>query len=669
MTIDFDAVSKRNAHLETVRATLKTEFFGIDKQIDDVIESIKTWYLMPEIITRPTLVSLWSLTGNGKTSLIRALVKYLGLQTKFVEIQMDGFSNGDAGDDKSLCSILRESSIKEGEQGIILLDEFQRFRTIDAMGNDLKIERYNDVWTLLSDGQFPNDYSYLGRLEQRMDRYEYWDDYYAHAEAEEAARKQDEIERKRRGEEPDQDMAKAEATAKAIFGEEKEKPESAVKYTRKYFLEPDEAKSLKSVLRCSETIKEIMMWSKEKVREVIRETIAAKSNPPIDYTKALVFIGGNLDEAFEMAADIEDCDTNADVYRDHTLKIGTIEIKQALARRFKPEQIARLGSNHVIYPSLGTKAYLAIIKRSCHQYLDEAHKICPVRFSIAEPVYQEIYDNSVYPTQGTRPVFTSVHKMFGYPISDAILWALGAGIKDVDISLDATESAMVFTGQSDGRAHEKRVKIDLEMRARRAKHSDDFNALVAVHEAGHALVYADLFKAPPVEVAISIASFKGGYNRFKTEHLSKQETLDRIAVGMAGIVAEELMFGQELRSTGCGSDIRKTTSLAAQYVRAYGMDGFLSHVTQEMPGDVSANTDVRAANASIEQILVEQKARAQSILTKNRELLVDLSKHLLKTKKMNAADFVTYLDGRIEGLKPLTDKDVNGDYAARLEKA
>ena len=40
---------------------------------------------------------------------------------------------------------------------------------------------------------------------------------------------------------------------------------------------------------------------------------------------------------------------------------------------------------------------------------------------------------------------------------------------------------------------------------------------------------------------------------------------------MAGIVAEESVFGQELRSTGCTSDVQQATSQASRYVRHYAM--------------------------------------------------------------------------------------------------
>lgn len=636
--------NERKTRLEATRVALKTEFFGIDIQIDSIIDSIKTWYLLPEIVERPVITTLWGMTGTGKTALIRSLVNHLGFTSQFVEIQMDGMSQ--TGTDSTICSILSKSSIPEGGQGIILLDEFQRFRTVDLHGNDVKVERYHDVWMLLSDGKFPSDYQTLVRMEEQMTQWDYWADYYAAESAKEDIDDEEDV----------KNGIKAPASPKAP---------SEPKYKRKYFTPLDDAKKLKAILRYKESVYDIMKWPKEKRDEVLRAAIEAKQIPPIDYSKSLIFVSGNLDEAFKVANGVEDCDTDADIFHEYTKKIGSPEIKAALLSRFKPEQIARLGNNSVIYPSLTKDAYGKLIRRSCNEYISQASKTFGITFTVDESVYQEIYENAVYPTQGTRPVFTSIHKLFGSPLSDGIFWAKEHAFTEVKIGLDIPNSSLTFSHGDKQCA----TKIDFEIRRRRATYSDDYNALVAVHEAGHAIVYADLFKMPPVEVAISVASFKGGYNQFKSEHLSKQETLDRIAVGMAGIIAEEVIFGQEMRSTGCSSDVSKATNLAANYVRTYAMDGFNSRIIDSaVMGGESYNNDIIGSNDSIEQIVKEQRERAQTILTQYRDLFVDLAKELIKERKINAAQFVAFVDDRIKGLQPLSDRDISGDYAARLAK-
>lgn len=657
-------LTAKKLRLEEIRAQLKTEFFGIDGCIDAIIESIKTWYLLPSIVIRPVIVNLWGLTGVGKTALVRSLVSKLGMTTQFVEVQMDGISSSGAGDASTIQKVLMKSHINEGQPGVILLDEFQRFRTVDDHGSDVQLERFADVWMLLSDGCFPNDCSLLDLMDNWLMIQEWREDDNANDEA--LAREREEREAEERRSKSRKKSVKSKPTDDLdnLFKPSSPTVEQPKTYKRKFNLYHQEAENIRQMLRCPESVKEIMMWDTGKARKTIADRRAANESRPLDYTKCLVFVSGNLDEAFQMSGNVEDCDTSADVFHEHTRKIGVTDIKGALATRFRPEQIARLGNNHVIYPSLSKSAYMSLIRRTCREYAADASKVCGITFEVDESVYVEVYENSVYPTQGTRPVFTSIHKLFGSPLSDAILWAYEVGVITVRIGLDVEQSSLVFTSGQ----HIKRAHIDFDIRARRAGRSQDFNALVAVHEAGHAIVYAELFHTPPVEVAINVASFNGGYNLFKSVSPSKSEIIDQIAVSMAGIVAEELIFGQELRSSGCESDVSKATANAARYVRRLAMDGYASMTAPS--GDGLLRNDLDSTDGNVETLVTDQKARAQTILTKHRDFLVTLSKQLMQDRKMDAKAFEQIVKEHIAGLKPLDpDKDVNGDYLARLERA
>ena len=70
--------------LEEAKLKLKSEFIGIDNIIDQIIENITPWYVTPEILEKPVVVSLWGLTGTGKTSVIRKLINYLDLSDKSI---------------------------------------------------------------------------------------------------------------------------------------------------------------------------------------------------------------------------------------------------------------------------------------------------------------------------------------------------------------------------------------------------------------------------------------------------------------------------------------------------------------------------------------------------------------------------------------------------------
>lgn len=55
----FERIKK----LECAIKTLKDEFVGLDDIIDQISDNIYSWYITPEVITRPTIVSIWGMTG------------------------------------------------------------------------------------------------------------------------------------------------------------------------------------------------------------------------------------------------------------------------------------------------------------------------------------------------------------------------------------------------------------------------------------------------------------------------------------------------------------------------------------------------------------------------------------------------------------------------------
>lgn len=63
MNIDLNAINQRKQNLETTKQALKNHFIGIDKIIDELMDYIQVWYLMPELLTRPVILNLWGMTG------------------------------------------------------------------------------------------------------------------------------------------------------------------------------------------------------------------------------------------------------------------------------------------------------------------------------------------------------------------------------------------------------------------------------------------------------------------------------------------------------------------------------------------------------------------------------------------------------------------------------
>ena len=57
-------------------------------------------------------------------------------------------------------------------------------------------------------------------------------------------------------------------------------------------------------------------------------------------------------------------------------------------------------------------------------YVDDIAAQCGVRFAIGQDVLSELYANAVFPAQGTRPLFSSVHAILSANLVNAALWVV-----------------------------------------------------------------------------------------------------------------------------------------------------------------------------------------------------------------------------------------------------
>ena len=630
--LDKSKINEKRKILEEAAKQLKAEFFGLDDIIDKVIKSVQAWYIFPEMINRPVIINLWGMTGVGKTALVRRLVSLLDFSDKFVEIQMDGGSITSQWSASSISSILSSSQVEEGQPGILLLDEIQRFKTVDETGSDVKLERFHDVWTLLSDGKFSADASMFSEIEMMIAYQQYNED-----------NKNSEDSKKKKV-----------VSENGELGLAVEDQEVVPEKKRAFHLYPYEARNLKKVLRLTETVSEIMAWDTHKIMEVLDGMRTARVSWEIDYTKLIIFVSGNLDDAFTGATSTDDCDTDADFYHEQTKKITSTEIKNRLRRKFRPEQISRLGNNHIIYPSMTKLSYERLIEHTCQSYLTEMEEMSGIHFILNENVRQEIYNNSVYPTQGTRPVFSSIHMIFSSILVDITFWCVENDIKTASLSM--TPDLKFINAESKNKS--ELFPISLELNDKRQKTTLNTKTLVAVHETGHALVYARLNKLAPLEIKINTASYQGGYMLpAPGTILTKQGFKNRICILMAGMAAEENIFGKEDRSSGSHSDIAGATALASDYVRQYGFGGTLGAIDAPKEG-TNFITDLDGTNFEVENIIRAEFNRAKSLIKADMDILKIVVNKLIETSVITKPEFITL----VGELMPINENDEPTNY-------
>jgi cell division protease FtsH len=606
-------IKERRQRLASASQKLKEKFVGLDDIIDQIIRNIEVWYVMPEIVARPVIVNLWGMTGVGKTDLVRTLVRELKLGSTFHEIQLchNGSSSGGS---SALRDELGKSNLDPEHPGVLLLDEMQRFRTVDNNGDEMHDYKFQDLWALLSDGRFTGDTDRDSLIRLILEDI-YWD--YG------VVKYKDE----------DED-------------DEEEEEKSKVVYKNGFRRGYQSARLLKRQLRLKEPINEIMTWDNQRKLQVATEKFADDSTyEGLDYSKLLIFISGNLDEAYQMAGDCEDADRDADVLHAFSKQINVIDIKRALTKRFKPEQISRFGNTHVIYPSLDRGSYEHLIQRSLDQISSKMSERHGFDISFDESVNVFVYRNGVYPSQGVRPLFSTIASKIENSIPQFVLKGLEENV--LNFSIFHKDEKLVAVTDSGTTLDSLVCNGDLDKI--KEGRDDDSRSMIAAHEAGHAVLYAVYYGYSPTEVTASLSGWNGGY---VAPHNFNQETPEvlknKIRVYLGGRASEQIFFGDGVVTTGGWHDISSATSIASSMVRRYGMDHTTATVRSETWNNASESVNLNSekVNERIEEIVNSAQGEAIDHLKEHIPLLKEVAKKL-------------YHDGRIE---PKTFADICNNH-------
>jgi len=666
--MDKKIIQEREEKLQAVSKQLKVDFIGLDDQIDRIIESIRIWFIMPELLSRPPIINLWGMTGTGKTDLVRKLSKYLDFADRLVEIQMDDEVKGTWSTLRSVKDAILCSDINEGEQGILLFDEFQRFEGKDNTGSRVKHDKFNDIWMLMSDGVFNTG---AKGIKSDLIEYIYTEEEIIAASVKRIEKKKAQKKNRRNLRDEDDepaidsgdDMVEVfERMAGEDTGQddEDEEPENMVPYGDKrigYY----KAKGIKKQLRLKESITELASVTNSEILELFKKNI---DNPDLytggNYAKVLIFICGNLDDAYSMSEDVADADLSADILHKFSLKINLVSIKNCLGQMFFPEQVARLGNNHVIYPCLSATSYKKIIRKTLNEFSDTLYDTHGFEVSFRDSIIDVFYTNYVYPSQGVRPVFSGVNTF----LSEVIPSNLFKLIEDDDLN---TKTLMFGSDDDDGlyvcygNSKPHSFKYDFELAKIKKKISRNKRIMYSVHEGGHALVYAHLFGYAPKVVNTEITSFRGAYVLPNDVAETKQSMLSRIKVLLAGTVAEEIVFGDQQRSAGCQSDIKQATVYAVDMVRHLNMSNYVGLVGKLTDMNSHKLTNVDATNKEIEEILESCREEVKTFLNDNRDQIKSLTDHLIEVKRMNGEEFCKFFKEEYPDLKYIDPLDIDND--------
>ncbi|CAI4230541.1 unnamed protein product [Auanema sp. JU1783] len=188
---------------------------------------------------------------------------------------------------------------------------------------------------------------------------------------------------------------------------------------------------------------------------------------------------------------------------------------------------------------------------------------------------------------------------------------------------------------------------------------EEANKNTAYHEAGHTLVSLYTKHATPLhKVTIIPRGQSLGHTAMLAEkdeyQLTKAQMLAQLDVMMGGRVAEELVFGEDMVTTGAADDLRRATSLALQMVKTFGMSdkiGLRDYTAEDNTSslvkvnELSPQTQ-EAIDKEINQVLLDSYNRAKAVLTKNKKEHQLLAEALLEYETLSAEEVKRVITGQ-----------------------
>lgn len=186
--------------------------------------------------------------------------------------------------------------------------------------------------------------------------------------------------------------------------------------------------------------------------------------------------------------------------------------------------------------------------------------------------------------------------------------------------------------------------------------------LVAYHEAGHAIVGAlvpDYDQVQKISIiprsngAGGLTFFAPQESRLESGMYSKQYLESQLAVALGGRLAEEIIYGEDMVTTGASNDIQQVANIAKRMVKEWGMSDKVGRVALSEPGGqgpfmgrmmlqrqtVWGNKILGEVEQEVERLVNNSYLIAKKILLDNRDLLEHVTKVLLEQEVVSAEEF------------------------------
>ena len=672
LKVDKKEVDEKNKLVNDAITQLKKEFVGIDEQIDSIMSNVRVWFLYPQLQSSPCVVNIFGMTGCGKTSLIRRISQLLNIEKNLV------YFNFCAINEQSSWEVeqdIEEQLDNECSNRMFVYDEFQYAATIDGNGGEKDNKNgLKPFWELLDTGILHKRTSFwenrslftvlahmrkinsLCPMEIKNGVWENSEECMAKFNKYDHKQFLDVFNVTQRYEENNESV---EYDSEGSSRKEKIRCyNSDVDTDSDFFLQSHILSRFTELYRkvynivcdTSDVYRKLQGMNAMEICDLFSD-VYEKSliGYDLNFKHSIIFVIANLDEAYDVAFNVNP-DMSPDQFYNITKKINIVDIKKALQMRFRNEQIARLGNIHVIYPSFTSKSFKKIIELHLESYKNSAKELCGLDLEFDKSVYKVIFDEAVFPTQGTRPIFSTIHEFIKTKLP-YIITNIYDNKKDeeaVSIKYSYKKNKNIINVINSNSDVIDTYKFTDKLRLDKLREStkDEKQANTAVHESGHFVVYSYLNgKVPEKIISRSAEKQIEGFMMHDVEEEegvvgSRIDYLNEIKVALGGYVAEGLVFGEDKRSAGASSDLAHATTIASKMVRKWGLSE-LPYVSTYMSsfefGDTLVNEDNQDyINDKIKTIINECLEETERImkLPNVYEMLKKSSKYLAQHSQM-----------------------------------
>jgi len=435
----IEKIEEKQKFLEEVKISLKNKYFGIDRVIDDIVAKLESWFIFDDVLIKPTIICLWGMTGIGKTNLVRDLVKLIGFYEKFIELDLSRSKQEQkygSYDDGSILSRIVDVLDDTSDKGIVLFDEITKHRFSDTGDS-----RYSDIWNLLSYGRLSDGLNPIKRIDNAIDRLEgLFKDYDSNSR-----RIMYPTSSWNSNLSPEQIQNSVYNSMSSLFNPSQSPLSSdhfsILKFCKRRLkgLTFDDYAPLFDFVDYNQFIKsqypfgfrnfifrkiEAGEMTVDQILDIpnfvyVQPLIQVLNNAkaatvekyskvdgrdPLCYSKLLIFISGNLDGLY---VDSKNINISPDELHEKTLNISLDMLKGALLEQFKPEEVSRFGSNHIIYNSLDSDSFRSIIKKNLEYIEKDIKSTSGIDVKLATDKFCEhIFSIGVIASQGVRPLIS-----------------------------------------------------------------------------------------------------------------------------------------------------------------------------------------------------------------------------------------------------------------------